>query len=347
MEKLFKTKRISKGILAFLAVYFFIFLSGCGLIPKEEGTLVPPLVKPKKQEYELYSVKKGSIEKSLKGLATFQPGKEQSLFFKESGARLKVIHVKAGDYVRKGDVLMESDTGDLSSRIKHVEFSLQKIILQTKKLQEDMAVDVTMSDYDLQVAKIEVQDTQLTLNDLKELYNRAKITSPFNGTVVYIDEIKEGDVIEAFKTVIQVADPKELQLVYAFTDVNRANEAKLGMKVNLKIGGKDYKGDIIMCPSSQPLDANPKLKNTLIIKVDKLSTGVKIGDFADFTIIIEKKENVLILPARGLRTYTIREYVEVFENGSKKELDIETGIRTATEVEIISGLKEGQQVILK
>lgn len=344
---MFKMSKTSKGILAILVVYLFTFLTGCGLIPKEEEVLAPPLVKPKKQEYELYSVKKGTIEKNLKGLAIFQPGKEQSLFFKQSGGRLKAIHVRGGDSVKKGEVLVELDTGDLSSRIKHVEFSLKKAQLQVKKLQEAKTADVSISEYDIQVAMIDVQDAQLTLSDLKEAYNKAKLTSPLDGIVVYINEIKEGDYVEAFKTAVQVADPRELQLIYEFTDTGKVDQAKLGMKAQLKINGKDYEGEVVMCPSSLPIDANPNLKNALILRADNLPDGLKIGDFADFIISIEKKENVLILPARGLRTYIGREYVEVYENGSKKEFDIETGIRTATEVEIISGLKEGQQVILK
>ncbi|MNY77606.1 macrolide transporter subunit MacA [compost metagenome] len=73
---------------------------------------------------------------------------------------------------------------------------------------------------------------------------------------------------------------------------------------------------------------------------------MKIGVSGDMTIILEKRENVLVIPSTGLRQYIGRNYVQVLEGESRKEIDVEKGLVTATEVEIRAGLKEGQKVIL-
>ncbi|MNI96739.1 hypothetical protein D3C73_1552570 [compost metagenome] len=55
---------------------------------------------------------------------------------------------------------------------------------------------------------------------------------------------------------------------------------------------------------------------------------------------------MLIIPKVGLRSYMGRDYVQVLEGESRKEIDVEKGIVSSTEVEIRKGLKEGQKVIL-
>lgn len=65
------------------------------------------------------------------------------------------------------------------------------------------------------------------------------------------------------------------------------------------------------------------------------------------TIVVEQRENVIVIPRKGLRTYLGRDYVQVLNGESRKEVDVEKGLVTPTEVEIRTGLKEGQNVILE
>ncbi|UUZ85167.1 hypothetical protein LJK88_17265 [Paenibacillus sp. P26] len=71
-----------------------------------------------------------------------------------------------------------------------------------------------------------------------------------------------------------------------------------------------------------------------------------IGTQADIAIVTEHRENVLVIPRAGLRNYMGRDYVQVLEGESRKEVDVEKGIVSATEVEIRKGLSEKQQIIL-
>ena len=63
-------------------------------------------------------------------------------------------------------------------------------------------------------------------------------------------------------------------------------------------------------------------------------------------IVTKKKDNVLLLPARALRSFLGRNYVQILDGERISELDVEIGIKTITEVEIMNGLEEGQQIIL-
>jgi macrolide-specific efflux system membrane fusion protein len=64
------------------------------------------------------------------------------------------------------------------------------------------------------------------------------------------------------------------------------------------------------------------------------------------SIITQKKDKAILIPLAALRTYSGRNYVQVVDNqGNKKEVDVELGQQTATDVEIVKGLTPGQKVV--
>jgi len=67
---------------------------------------------------------------------------------------------------------------------------------------------------------------------------------------------------------------------------------------------------------------------------------------ANVTIITDFKENVLILPQRAVLERNGKKFVRVPEDSTFKEIEVQTGLRgSGGEIEIISGLKEGDKVI--
>ncbi|MNE57059.1 macrolide transporter subunit MacA [compost metagenome] len=64
------------------------------------------------------------------------------------------------------------------------------------------------------------------------------------------------------------------------------------------------------------------------------------------SIVTQRKENATLIPIAALRTVGSRTYVQVIEDdGSKREVDVEVGLQTATEMEILNGLTPGQKVV--
>jgi membrane fusion protein, macrolide-specific efflux system len=62
--------------------------------------------------------------------------------------------------------------------------------------------------------------------------------------------------------------------------------------------------------------------------------------------IKQKRENVLIVSRSYINTMSGRYYVNVLEDGVRVERDIEIGLMTATEVEIVDGIDEDDLIII-
>lgn len=338
-----QTKLLAAGSIMGLLV---LPLSACSLLPKEEAALAPPLVQPAKVQYNVAEVKQGNIVKRVKGVGTLTPINNNNLFYSEAGGRLKKIHVAEGDVVKKGQVLAEIDNGNLNFDIKQTEIDQKKAEIHLKQLQSQQA-----DQYAIDIAKLDLESVQSKLQNLKEQQAKSVLTSPIKGIVTFVGEQKAGDIIEAFKSIIQVADTKQLQLLYTSTSGDEIADIKIGMKAGLTLNGQEFTGKVVHTPQDIPADivaANPDLyKNSIFISIDSLPKAAHVGDSVDFEVITKQKDNTLIIPKNGLRTLIGRNYVQVLDQNTKRELDIEVGIISSTEVEVLKGLNAGDKVILK
>ncbi|TBL80289.1 efflux RND transporter periplasmic adaptor subunit [Paenibacillus thalictri] len=339
-------KRCLKVLQTVLAGCLTTALAGCSLLPKEEEPLKPPLVKPVKENFELYEVKRANIAKQVTGIGTFASDKMDYLYFNESGGRLASIDVALGSNVGIGDVLAELDKGDIEGRIKQQQIVVEKAKIAVEQTKEEKRGDVQA----LRLKMLDVQKEQVQLDMLQKQLDKTKLASTIEGIVTYIDVIKPGDAVTAYKSIFTISDPKSLKLVYEFTNINDLTNIQIGMPAEVKIKGKPYQGTVVQIPSTTPISDNKAIadKNakSVMLVVQDLPPEVEIGSSADISIVTEQRENVLVIPRVGLRSYLGRDYVQVMEGESRKEIDVEKGIVSTTEVEIRKGLKEGQKVIL-
>lgn len=326
-----RLKRSKSWIFA-IAIYETVFLTGCSFMPKEEEALAPPLTQPKKQEYQVFDVKKTDITRSVNGNGNLISTNERDVFVKENGKRIKKVDVKFGDTVKKGDVLIELDSGDLENALK-----LERLNLQREEINHDRDMQ-SNNEYVQKLADINLQIEKLKLQQMEEQLAATKLTAPVSGKIDFLEEIKEGDVCEAYKTLATIADPGSLQVVY---QPSGAINARTGLKAQLKYSGKEYEGVLSQMPDSG------KYKNNILIMPNSNIEGAKLGDNIEVSIILETKKGTLVVPKAVVKDIGGTKTVEVMEGDRKLSIDVETGIENSSDIEILSGLKEGQKVILR
>ncbi|MGP4041063.1 efflux RND transporter periplasmic adaptor subunit [Gracilibacillus sp. D59] len=323
-----------------------IFLTGCSFFPKEEPVLAPPLVEPSQVEYNTAKVKKGDLIKRVDGTGTFIAKESHDLSYSKDGGRLKELLVSEGDVVEQGQTLAEIDTGNLLFEIDQLQIELEKANLKLDQLKKQKA-----DKYEIEIAKLDIEGIELRLYQLNKQYAESKIVSPINGVITFVSELKQGQTVPAYESVVQVAETSNLQLQYQAINQQRLNEVTVGMKVSITYNNETFSGEVVQTPNTVPLDVletNPdQYSSSLLISLDSLPEDVEAGGMADIEIITNTSEDTLIIPVNGLRTSQGRNYVQISDGNTKREVDVEVGITSSTEVEIRSGLEEGDEIILK
>jgi len=334
-----------------LAAVLAASLSGCSLLPKEEVALAPPLVKPAKENYQTKPAEKGSITVGINATAYFESVHTFVAQFTGQGGRVQDVLVRSGDVVKKGDVLVRLVMDDLDLKVKEQELALEKAkyALKQQRVNRDEDPDA------IRMAALQVEIEQLKYDRLAEQYNSKLLKAGIDGQVVFVEDVQPGDYVDTYQTLVIVADPTKLRLTLS-TDSPELKNVNVGFPAEISLstdrGLNTFKGKVVQTPSSAPQTLNKELAEkyakTLYIDVADLPKGVEIGAMADVKITTNKRDDVIKIPKSGLRSYLGRTFVRTLEEGNKvRETDVEAGLQTPTEVEIVKGLREGEVVILQ
>lgn len=329
-----------KILLILISGSLAVGISGCYFLPKEEATIAPPLIKAPAVTFDTVEVQKGLIEKQLSEQGKFVSVSQQALSFKYRGGNLKAFNASMGNSVKKGDVLALLDTDSLESQIRDQELNVRKSeIWYNEEVNNPNATKDS-----IELKKLDLDAAKNRLSDMQNEYNKSQIVSPLAGKVVFVEKVNFGDYVSANKTLIVIADPSKVQVEYTGGD---ASIFKLGDQVTVKYNNQDLKGKVVMTPANVPADGDKDLKTSIRVAVDNLPANVSIGDSA--TIVLEqiKKDDVIKIPRGLINNYDGRNYVYVLEKGIKVEKDVEVGVQTATDAEIVKGLNVGDKVIVR
>jgi multidrug efflux pump subunit AcrA (membrane-fusion protein) len=328
-----------------LAMSLFVSLSllaGCSLIPNEEEPLKPPLVKPAEQNYSTDEVKMGDIRREVRGSGIFESTESELAQFKSQGGRLKKLYVSSGDEVKKGDLLAELVVDGLDVQLLEQKLGVERA---------GYAVKQGGSEEERHMAELQLEIEKLKLEKLEQTDEQSKLRATMNGQVVFVEELVEGDFVQPYQTLVRVADPTKLRFAYRSSDAGSIGEVDVGMSAVIT-AGNDYEstGKVVQTPASAPVTTDADLKSryasTLYATVEKLPEGVEIGSSANVSIVLVEHKNAVLIPKSGLRSYLGRTFVRVLEGKALREVDVEVGIQSSTQVEILRGLKEGQTIVL-
>ena len=320
-------------------------LSGCFLVSEEKDRLAPPLVEAPEVQYDVKEVKRRPLfVNSIRIAGSLAPVRKQELYFK-AGGRVDRLFISREDFylrkgnvpVRKGDILAELDSGNLASQVQRQALQLEKT-QNTYELKKTLGANV----YELRNAAIDVRLAELLLEELQDSLARRRLVAPFSGVVTLFDA-EEGEYVEPYAPVMVVIDPTEIVLECTGDAVRRF---RTGMEATVTYQGEDYRGRVIASTEDSP-DSSVFEEKEMIVDVERLPADAAIGDTATIGLVLERAEEAIVLRKDAIYQYAGRSYVNVLKDGLKEEREVELGIETTVEVEIVSGLEEGELVIIR
>lgn len=361
--------RKTRAALALLLTATVAFASGCSLLPKEdEEEVLPTITPPKLSEKPTYEVKTETIEQKVQGIGKLMSMKEEVLFFTSNtnaasgDSRVKEVYVETGEQVEAGQLIAELDVSDKERELRRMRLEFRK---------EELAMIEVLRKADeyepeeLEQRKIDFELKRTALTDLEEAIANAKLTAPFSGTIVSI-YVKKGSTVKAYDPVAVIADLSKLTVAAEFGK-DDLKQIAVGMDAVVSInsagthqgkvkrlptqesdgnngGNVGFPGDTFNPGGKQP--EQDSIEKYLLVDLNQWPKGVTRGTPLSVAVITNRKENAVVIPPAALRSYNGRSYVQVVDqDGTKREVDVEVGLQTATQVEIVKGLTPGQKVV--
>jgi len=232
--------------------------------------------------------------------------------------------------------------------------------LKDKGFTSDKDFEISLKQFEQAKLRVEMAQEKLALIEkgkirIAESNIETIIKAPTDGYILEkMTDVGEPIVpltsYQAGTVLFTVADMKRL-LFKGTVDEIDVGKLKEGMEAEIQIGalpGKPVKGTL----NKISLKAK-KQENTTIFPVEIIirpseDQVLRAGYSANANIIIQKKDSVLAIPERVVTFRNDSAFVNILQGAAgKKEIYIKTGLSDAIYIEVIDGLKEGQEVLEK
>lgn len=327
---------------------------------------------------EIFAVKKGNVVHSSEqtGIIKSQVGAIVKVGTRATGV-LTHLGYQVGDFVKKGALIAEIDDREKQAEKRSLEAQIeeQKKDLEAKEAQytyykqnyerelmlfekefttkdnvEKAKREMDVAKAQLEVTRAKIKEVTEKLKSLEVSLSYHKIYSPISGYVSQVTTQEGETVVAGLSAVnlITIIDPTKLEM-WIYVDETDIGKVKKGMMVEYWVDAykrKIFKGTISM------IYPQPEIKENIvyylaIVKIDPKDTEfLKPEMTTHVKIIIEKKSDVLVVPNNAVRFEEGKNVVYVKTPEKIVRTEVETGIRDDRFTEIISGIKEGDRVVI-
>ena len=359
-----KNKKIWMGVGALAIVVLVAWLHSGG--KKEE-----------KVEFETAKVERQSIHTSVTATGTIEPVTSVTVGTQVSGI-VAHLYVDYNSIVKKGQVIAELDKTNLISELNRSRADLSSAqstldyqranYNRYKTLYEKGLVsadEFESNRLNYEKARQSVASSQESVRKAETNLGYATITSPIDG-VVLSKSVEEGQTVAAsFNTPELFTIAQDLTNMRVIADIDEADigGVKEGQRVSFTVDAfpdDKFEGAVTQVRQQATTSSNV-VTYEVVISAPNNDLKLKPGLTANVTIFTMEKDNILALPSKALR-FTPNEAllkgdqqiadveapakVWTLEGNTFKAHRVETGVSNGMMTEIVSGVKEGTEILV-
>jgi len=364
-------KRWLKYGKAAAAALMLLSLGACAMIPPEEVLPPAPLVrKTPGHEYATARAEYTDMVLQTEVICTYVPVQSETLSYTIDGEFFGGVFVHSGQQVEKGQLLARLDVSEWEAQLKKSEQSMRTLNVRMAALEENRklalereqilgksrtsaqtkeAIADINKEYDRrkQTLQDEMQIECMRQEEYQKKISERELRAGIDGTVTYVRRSAEGAKSKAGEKIVTVADTR-MSLFRAQTQY--ASHFEAGSEQTIRCGQDSY--EAVVCTAQElGLSEAQALGNrdeTVYFRLRNPEYDLKDGTKGTLTLILDTRAQALTVPAQAvsrINGQTVVYYPD--EDGMKAYKAVETGLEAGGRVEILSGLAEGERVIIE
>ncbi|MCJ7739028.1 MAG: efflux RND transporter periplasmic adaptor subunit, partial [Anaerolineae bacterium] len=197
----------------------------------------------------------------------------------------------------------------------------------------------------IQAAEASVDQARVARDRVQLLLDQATLVASMDGVVTLID-VGVGELVNPGQEVVALSDLSILEVDMNLDEVDVAR-AVLGQEAVLTLDafpGVELVGTVkYIAPKGTT--AGGTVVFLVTVELAPVGLAVRSGMTADVEIVTAVQEDALIIPLRAVNVEDGRAYVTRLSGQSREQVDVVLGVATNTEIEILSGLSEGDEIL--
>ena len=268
------------------------------------------------------------------------PDEEVNLSFETSGKIVDIRFIE-GTEVKKGQVLAKVNDKTLQAQLKRLEAQLDlarnRVFRQEQLLKKDAASQEAYEEAKTQLATLEADIDVVKVNiELTELH------APFDG-VIGLRQVSVGTYANPSTVVAKLTKLSPLKIEFSVPE-RYANQIHKGVNMDFAVEGfqEAFHAQVYAVESAVDCDQHVFTARGLY---NNSNRRLMPGQYS--SILLKKKEidDAIVIPSEAIVPEMGMDKVYCYRSGKAVPVEISAGIRTAGEVQVLSGLQFGDTII--
>lgn len=288
----------------------------------------------------VFVVNTESLDNVITSSGTIFPNEEIELRAEASG-RILTLNIKEGSRVAAGQIIAKIKDTDLQAQLKKLNFEIE-LAKQTEARQKKL-LDInaiSKEEYEITANKIN------TLNADKELIEanleKTVLKAPFAGKIG-LKNVSQGAYVTPTTSLATLVQTNPAKIDFSIPE-KYSTLIRVGRKVKFEVEGQPdayYANVVAIDPKIDPNLRTLKLRALTNNPADRLVPGmfVRVSVDLDIAQAIMIPTEAVVPVLKGKKVYVVRD-------GKAAEVMIETGVRNDKKVQVTSGLKMGDSLIV-
>ena len=290
---------------------------------------------------EVAAVKRQSVASYIQTNGSLEAENDVEIVARTQGPLVELL-TEEGRQVSRGQVMARIDPKETQAQVKIAQVSLQDAERIYKRAEETFAEQlISQADFDAALAAKE--SAEATLFDRQVQLDYTEIKAPF-GAVVVDRTIKLGDNVTAGQILFRISDfdPLLSKIQVPEKELSRLHKGQPAYLTVEAWPGERFPAKVLRL--SPVVDATTgTIRVTLQVEGgDRLRPGM----FANIYLEVDRHEDALTLPKSALSLESLGDTVYVVNGDVAARRPIQLGYEEADTVEVVSGLEEGDHVIV-
>lgn len=321
-----------------VAAIFLVFIFACKEEKKSQKTTEASKMGP--ISVEALIVQPSSVSDVIEVAGNILPF-ELTEIRPEISGRIVSLNFKEGSFVEKNTLLAKLFDQDLQAQLNKLKVQLQ-IAEKTEERERELLKISGISQQDYDLSLLQVNNIKADIELIKVNIGKTEIRAPYSGRIG-LRNISLGAYVTPTTLITSISQVDLKKISFSVPEKYSA-EIKAGMKVEFNIEGNESTYSATVLASETIIESQTRNLRILAIVGDQKNNLVP-GSFAKVKLTLGKNESAVNIPSQAVIPSARSKQVVIYKNGSPEFVNITTGIRTADNVQVKSGLSVGDTVI--
>jgi membrane fusion protein (multidrug efflux system) len=328
---------LQKWLSIVVIITFLLFACNSSKDEKKDAPKQPAT----QSKVDAYIVAAATINNDIEVPGSLAPFEETNIQPEVSG-KITGIYFKEGAMVSKGSLLVKLYDADLQAQLKKLQVQLA-ISKKTEERQAELLKinGISQQDYDLSL--LSVKNLQADIDILQTNIGKTSLVAPFSGKTGFRN-VSIGAYINPQTIVTTIREVNQLKLQFTVPE-RYSSKMATGGAVHFKIDGSND-----MFPATILATENDIAEDTRSMKVKAIvnsrNAALFAGAFAKVQLSLGKNQAALMIPTQAIIPQARGKKVMAYRSGLASLEAVTTGVRDTAMIEITSGLKEGDTVLI-